>query len=67
MGMYPMRTPDHCPRCGRRLAGPPAERVKADFIDPIKVTRSVLDTRASEHDAAQSGAQLRIPVTRTTV
>ncbi|MEU2620834.1 hypothetical protein ABZ642_22305 [Streptomyces sp. NPDC007157] len=37
MGMYPMRTPDHCPHCGRTLTGPPAERVRAhDF--PAEVT-----------------------------
>ncbi|MDI9831731.1 hypothetical protein [Streptomyces sp. KAU_LT] len=37
MGMYPMRTPDHCPGCGRRLADPPAERVRADGF-PAEVT-----------------------------
>ncbi|GAA3051047.1 hypothetical protein [Streptomyces glomeratus] len=37
MGMYPMRTPDHCPRCGRKLAGPPAQRIKADGF-PAEVT-----------------------------
>ncbi len=37
MGMYPMRTPDHCPRCGRTLTGPPAERVRADGF-PAEVT-----------------------------
>ncbi|GAB1337315.1 hypothetical protein ACE1SV_39050 [Streptomyces sp. E-15] len=30
MGMYPMRTPEWCSRCGRRLTGPPAERVAVD-------------------------------------
>ncbi|MER6111425.1 hypothetical protein ACWGPD_21050 [Streptomyces hirsutus] len=37
MGMYPMRTPDHCPRCGRALTGPPAERVRAEGF-PAEVT-----------------------------
>lgn len=37
MGMYPMRTPDHCPRCGRRLVEPPAERV-AVYGFPAEVT-----------------------------
>ncbi|MFF9484693.1 hypothetical protein [Streptomyces sp. NPDC014676] len=37
MGMYPMRTPDHCPSCGRRLADPPAERVAVDGF-PAEVT-----------------------------
>ncbi|MGW1063170.1 hypothetical protein ACWD4F_01420 [Streptomyces aureus] len=37
MGMYPMRTQDHCPRCGRRLSDPPAERVRADGF-PAEVT-----------------------------
>ncbi|OIJ67459.1 hypothetical protein WN71_012780 [Streptomyces mangrovisoli] len=39
MGTYPMRTPEHCPRCGRRLADadPPSERVKADGF-PAEVT-----------------------------
>ncbi|MFI1563967.1 hypothetical protein ACH4ZX_13070 [Streptomyces sp. NPDC020490] len=35
--MYPMRTPDHCPRCGRRLTSPPAERVRVDGF-PAEVT-----------------------------
>ncbi|WP_319135788.1 hypothetical protein [Streptomyces europaeiscabiei] len=37
MGMYPMRTPAHCPRCGRRLCDPPAERVGVDGF-PAEVT-----------------------------
>lgn len=37
MGMYPMRTPDDCPRCGRSLDGPPAERVRTDGF-PAEVT-----------------------------
>ncbi|WP_406431937.1 hypothetical protein [Streptomyces sp. NBC_01589] len=37
MGVYPMRTPDRCPRCGRTLPGPPAEQVRADGF-PAEVT-----------------------------
>jgi hypothetical protein len=37
MGMYPMRTPDHCPRCARRLVELPAERVAVDGF-PAEVT-----------------------------
>ncbi|MET7916995.1 hypothetical protein ABZU45_13825 [Streptomyces avermitilis] len=37
MGMYPTPTPARCPRCGRTLVGPPAERVKADGF-PAEVT-----------------------------
>ncbi|MEU2490021.1 hypothetical protein [Streptomyces sp. NPDC007883] len=37
MGMYPMRTPDRCPRYGRVLAGPPAQRIQADGF-PAEVT-----------------------------
>ncbi|MCT9105809.1 hypothetical protein ACFWD7_00335 [Streptomyces mirabilis] len=41
MGMYPMRTPDHCPHCGRTLGrtpdGPPSERVRVDGF-PAEVT-----------------------------
>ncbi|MFI2505397.1 hypothetical protein [Streptomyces sp. NPDC018972] len=37
MGMCPMRTPDHCPRRGRRLVDPPAERVAVDGF-PAEVT-----------------------------
>ncbi|MER7815649.1 hypothetical protein [Streptomyces sp. NPDC096153] len=37
MGIYPMRTLDHCPRCDRKLAGPPAQRIKADGF-PAEVT-----------------------------
>ncbi|MFH9983924.1 hypothetical protein ACH4ND_32880 [Streptomyces sp. NPDC017179] len=37
MGKYPMRTPDRCPRCGRVLTGPSAERVRTDDF-PAEVT-----------------------------
>ena len=37
MGMYPMRNPDHCPGCGRRLVEPAAERVRVDGF-PGEVT-----------------------------
>jgi hypothetical protein len=37
MGMCPMRTPERCPRRGRRLVDPPAERVAVDGF-PAEVT-----------------------------
>ncbi|MET8025895.1 hypothetical protein [Streptomyces avermitilis] len=37
MGMYPTPTPARCPRCGRTLADPPAQRGKADGF-PAEVT-----------------------------
>ncbi|GHD96641.1 hypothetical protein [Streptomyces naganishii] len=37
MGVYPMRTPDHCPGCGRGLTTPPAERIRTDGF-PAEVT-----------------------------